>query len=436
MKFNMHRSLAVMAGLVIVPAAFAAITIDGSMNESDYGSPVAVQTLGTGFGDNGIDFNPFATGSELDQLFVAADATNLYVGMAGNLETNFNAFCLFLDSKSGGQNQIQAGQPDVDFGYMDNFSGTSGTGFTFDAGFDADYMLNVKAGDVGGGTYALFSNFFIVGVDAGFPAGGGYLGTAGYPNVGGNLTGGDISLPFKVTINNSNIAGVDGSNGGTSSGAGVITGAEWAIPFAEIGGTKADIKLVGFVNSGGGDFLCNQFLPALPAGSSNLGDPELVNLGNLAGRQFIWLYPSVKGTISLGGYTAAYSNLVVQFLDSSSNVIATTVATIDAAGNYTAAGPLLGGNYQMRIKSHQSLIKQVAVNTTNGGLTGENVALINGDVSGNNEVGPEDFALLAAAFGSFVGDSNYSAAADLNNDGEVGPADFAILAGSFGEFGD
>lgn len=59
-------------------------------------------------------------------------------------------------------------------------------------------------------------------------------------------------------------------------------------------------------------------------------------------------------------------------------------------------------------------------------------APIPGDVNGDGEVGPADFALLAAAFGSFVGDPTYNADADLNRDGEVGPGDFAILARNFG----
>lgn len=57
---------------------------------------------------------------------------------------------------------------------------------------------------------------------------------------------------------------------------------------------------------------------------------------------------------------------------------------------------------------------------------------IPGDINGDNEVGPADFSLLAAAFGSFVGDPNYNAAADINGDEEVGPADFAILSANFG----
>lgn len=64
------------------------------------------------------------------------------------------------------------------------------------------------------------------------------------------------------------------------------------------------------------------------------------------------------------------------------------------------------------------------------------VDLINGDVNNDNEVGPGDFTLLSAAFGTSLGDAGYNAAADLNGDDEVGPADFTILSASFGQTGD
>ncbi len=57
---------------------------------------------------------------------------------------------------------------------------------------------------------------------------------------------------------------------------------------------------------------------------------------------------------------------------------------------------------------------------------------LSADVNRDGEVGPADFALLALAFGSFLGDANYNPNADANLDGEVGPEDFALLAAQFG----
>lgn len=56
---------------------------------------------------------------------------------------------------------------------------------------------------------------------------------------------------------------------------------------------------------------------------------------------------------------------------------------------------------------------------------------VNGDIDGDNEIGPGDFAALALAFLTAVGDPNFNPDADLDGDGEVGPGDFAIIAENF-----
>ena len=63
-------------------------------------------------------------------------------------------------------------------------------------------------------------------------------------------------------------------------------------------------------------------------------------------------------------------------------------------------------------------------------------SLINGDIDGDNEVGPGDFGILSSAFGSVDGDPNWDPEADLDGDGEVGPSDFGILSANFGLSGD
>lgn len=438
MKLINTRTLAVLAGLVAIPAAHAAITIDGTMNEAEWGLPAAVQSIGTDYGDNTFDTNPFASGTELDALYVAADATDLYIGLAGNVETNFNKFLIWIDSKAGGENTIGPVQPGWDFGFLGGFHQGSGVGFTFDAGFEADYAFNVTNGDVGGGTYGLFANYFIVGQGGETPASGAYLGTAGYPNVGGALTGGTSSPGVFVTINNSNAAGVDGSAGGASSGAGVNTGAEWKIAWSAIGvtGTPCDLKIVAQGSGGGGSYCSNQMLPALPVGTGGVGQFNGVNLNNYAGTQHIILFPSVKGTIQVNGWVADYSTGTVEFLDGNGNVVGNGSITIAADGSYTACGPMKGGNYTMRIQAQHGLVKAINVDTSSGPVTGVNASLINGDVNLDNEVGPADFTLLSASFGLMLGDTGYNANADLNGDDEVGPADFTLLSQGFGEQGD
>lgn len=61
---------------------------------------------------------------------------------------------------------------------------------------------------------------------------------------------------------------------------------------------------------------------------------------------------------------------------------------------------------------------------------------VNGDIDGDNEVGPGDFGILATKFGLAQGDNGYLADADLDGDEEIGPGDFGILARNFGLAGD
>lgn len=99
-------------------------------------------------------------------------------------------------------------------------------------------------------------------------------------------------------------------------------------------------------------------------------------------------------------------------------------------------GMVIYNRYIVSIKGSHWLRRNSPVVDLSTASVRVDLSMKNGDVSGNNEIGPEDFSALSLAFGSFIGDPNYSQAADLNGDGEVGPADFAILAGNFGEFGD
>lgn len=146
--------------------------------------------------------------------------------------------------------------------------------------------------------------------------------------------------------------------------------------------------------------------------------------------------PNFSGTITFSGRNAVISPVNFQWLDAGGNIIETISGNVTPAGEYSVKGPTVVGDYRLSIKPGSFLRKNSASINTATSQSGINFVLINGDVNGDNEVGPADFSLLSAAFGSFLGDPNYSAAADLNADEEVGPADFSILAASFGEFGD
>ena len=64
------------------------IKVDGERDE-EYGGPLAVQGIQTGFGD---------PGSELDAAYAIVSEGMLYLMITGNLEPNFNKLEIFIDS--------------------------------------------------------------------------------------------------------------------------------------------------------------------------------------------------------------------------------------------------------------------------------------------------------------------------------------------------
>ncbi len=149
---------------------------------------------------------------------------------------------------------------------------------------------------------------------------------------------------------------------------------------------------------------------------------------------------SISGNVVLENFTATPLNRLVDFevLDSTNNIVySANNVPLGPGGIFSLSTVLEPGTYSVRGKGTHWLRRVVTdVVVSSSGATGVTISMKNGDVTDDNEVGPADFSSLALAFGSFLGDSNYTDAADLNGDAEVGPADFAILAGNFGEFGD
>lgn len=107
---------------------------------------------------------------------------------------------------------------------------------------------------------------------------------------------------------------------------------------------------------------------------------------------------------------------------------------LDASGNFTLPVSV-SGNYDVFVKASHWLRKQVnlSFDTANVNL---NVALINGDADGDNEIGSSDLSLLSGAFLTTIGDPGFSEAADLDGDGEIGSSDLSILSSNFLSTGD
>ncbi len=275
--------------------AFAAPVLDGTRDGS-YGAALAVQSVQTQFGDNA---------SELNAGYARIEAGTLYIMLTGNLENNFNKLNVFIDSVAGGQNTITGSNPN-----NDNWS-SKHAGMTFDTGFAADYMLIMRNGNAGGDRFDI--DFATVG------GGGGDFEAAG--NVfGGSQQGSNASaLPIAgigVAFNNSNAAGVLGGTGAADpvAAAAVTTGIELAIPLSAIGSPVGDIRISAMVNGSGHDFLSNQFLGGLPAGTGNLGGDGAgtftgslagINLNNFAGNQYFTIpEPASLSLLALAGLFA------------------------------------------------------------------------------------------------------------------------------------
>lgn len=116
-----------------------------------------------------------------------------------------------------------------------------------------------------------------------------------------------------------------------------------------------------------------------------------------------------------------------------------TRVELDALGNFTFdVGNYGMATFNLRVKPDTGLRLETQGQFV---LDGNAVSFpilncTNGDINGDNEMGPADFTVLAEAFGSFARESRYRVEADLDGNEEVGPGDFAILAADFGEFGD
>lgn len=296
----------------------------------------------------------FANGSEFDNLHVRKIGKWLVVFVGGNIESSFNHPEFFLDVASGGQRTINAFNMDTDFNAI-NKQGTGGDGvgclgLTFDDSFDygpfeADYWISY--GTNGGEHYAnaavlrtdgtandsgynLDYGSYDGGVKAennpidfdGFVFGNELLDQPGVntniysayaPRTAGlnNLIAPTGSVPpvgvpqlLFMTVNNSNIGGVTGDTADYNAAAAVNTGIEFVIDLSEAG-WKADgpgqahpiIKLAGYINNGGHDYMSNQVLGGLPDGYGNLAHPCAVDFSAIDGDQFIVICPAdVDGT--------------------------------------------------------------------------------------------------------------------------------------------
>lgn len=280
---------------LLYPTLARGVVVDG-VAEAQYGSAVVTQQIATAFGNNTLGQLGAANGSELDAAYGFISNSVLYLVIAGNLENNFNKLELFFQTGPGGQNTLTNTNPNVDFNGL-NRMGTGGNtaapgnpGLTFDSDFAPNYWMGVTVGGAGPALHANYARLRS-GSDPGV---GYYLGSVVPTN--SVLSGGSNPFGIRVTINNSNTAGVIAdasgcySNGAPFAPETVVTGVELAIPVSAINAT-GDVKVCVFVNGMNHDFVSNQILGPLGTNDpgycqGNLGEPSAVNFQTLPGRQY------------------------------------------------------------------------------------------------------------------------------------------------------
>ncbi len=281
----MRFSLMAAACGAMSSAAVAQPVLDGT-RDALYGSPRSLQTVQTGFGDA----NPNG-GSELDAAYARVQGGFLYLMLTGNLENNFNKLNIFIDSQAGGQNVLQN---DTNNGGTnppnDGWAGKH-AGFTFDNGFDADYMLILRNGNFGGDRFDM--DFATIG-------GGAAAFETAAMVFGASLTGSNpnaMTNGIGIAFDRSNTAGVVGGSDAADqvAAAAVTTGIELAIPLAAIGNPIGEFRISAMINGSNHDYLSNQFLGGLTPPQGNLGGDGMggfngtvgmINLNNFAGDQY------------------------------------------------------------------------------------------------------------------------------------------------------
>jgi hypothetical protein len=353
---------AVAAMSVLSTAVSAQISINGSLDPSFYGLPLAVQNAQSGFGNSDLGQVGWANGSELSVAHGVIRNNALHLLLGGNLESNFNKLVLFVDSQPGGQNQLRGDNADIDFNGLNRmgYADESNPGLKFEPGFDADHAF-VFTGGNNNGQYRFYANH------ATLPTNGGGVGRflGGTPAAwNGDLYDGNNPDNIRAAINNSNTAGVWGSSTPTYSfpdnGTGVTTGVEVAIPLSVLGSPTDRVSFSAMILSTDYGIVSNQFLQgtmsniyggSVPTISNTYGDPRRLNLGSLNRVQSLSVYVDQWVTDADGVWNNNSSWSTGLHVNSANRIanfgtIITSNRVVHVQSPVTTAGIVLDSNFQ------------------------------------------------------------------------------------------
>jgi len=242
-------------------SAHAQITGNLTTTTINYGGPLAIQTINTGFGassgaSGGDDFN----GSELDAAYGTVSGGNLYLFLTGDVQggTSQNSLQIFI---GGGGSTVGQSTLSTTISPLSNMNGST-------LGFNGTLAFTMN--DYNGTLYTDVANLQTGGTA------GGYIGAVALSGgIGsGAPSGGSYALPgVQFAFNNTLVSTMNGSAPGTAytGGASATTGLELLIPLADLGTISGNIDVTADINNGGVGYLSNQFLGGLPVGTGNLG---------------------------------------------------------------------------------------------------------------------------------------------------------------------
>jgi len=249
----------ILAGGTVVAFLGAAVcahaqNLNGTLNTGFYGSPLAIQTINTGFG-NAAGGNDSAGGSELDAGYGHISGGTLYLFLAGNVENNGNHLNVFVDGGAVGETTLNTSG-----GSLGSMNGS-----VFGPGFQATYAFDMN--DYQGTLYN--EEYNLVG---GSQVSGGYVGSLAESSLG--IAAGGFGGSALLYLNNhhaSTMGAAGTALSGATSGVNATTGLEMAIPLSAIGYSGGNIMVLADINGGGDSYLANQFLPGLAVGTGNVG---------------------------------------------------------------------------------------------------------------------------------------------------------------------
>jgi hypothetical protein len=166
-----------------------------------------------------------------------------------------------------------------------------------------------------------------------------------------------------------------------------------------------------------------------PGNASNAGEADFSDFS-------IKALHTVSGTLTLKGIvsTAAAQTITFTFRPASGPDVVRT-ASVGPDGAFTLP-TVPADSYTLHIKGEKYLAANVAVDATNGDVSGVTATLRPGDVNNDNRVGILDLGLLADTYLKSQGQTGYNANADLNGDNKVDILDLGLLADFYLEVGD